>query len=716
MKLNIHQAIVFHFGGSVCLYLVLIFSLRGSQEPKANLVEFSKVIKIGLIAAAVTAFCYFPYTYNPYGMFPEEMITLRKLVENPSIQINNLSFMPNLCTAYLFVPFYLFMAMVSVFIGHDVVVAISVMWAFTALVSLLCLVQLSFLITESRWPAFVIIIMSFIHSIFYQHWRSDIIVSFLPTADRYAFAAMCLLPLALVHFMIHMRDEKTNVGMFVALIYLIVEIAFVHAKECLIMLGMICAFMMLAVCHGKAYSKQLKRCLVLVSVCVGVLVLYKLTNLSINPELKAFTAEMRLEAWTTLSQWVSQHGFVKAIYGGPVIGDSYIDGKNMLAIFFSPGLLFFYSAVLLMPAYILRAKSIYQLFLPLVLCLSALLTMWGTGKALIMMLVSSRYLFSLNFLFILCGLMVFAHAVYQAARPLKSPSTMSWKSYSYLFLVLASLLLVPSLRFMGLTANYTIFGRVQVDAIVFLSCCVLCFLKAKSLAAGRTTVKTFVWKQGLESIGSRAIISIILFSILGAAVVTNYKPPHYEGRTNPLLNLRSLRDYFEFEYSPSTFTGNTVFDLNRLAVAGYLNTSPAGVIGQYPLEVDPSTFQWIRSNIPVGSVWVSASTAKLLVYCNVYAPVYTYNGEFHGSLTLNDNFENRFRNELENGFWVKSILSHPPMLTSLIENYKVQYLLVEPNEYDDVKVLLHQWAGEKHFTYLKVVYDDRRHLVIRVSP
>ncbi len=678
----------------------------------------SQTLRVGLLCAtAVIIYCYFPYTYSPYGMYPEEIITLRRLVENPGIQINNLTFMPNVITTYVFVPFYLLMAMVSVFIGQDVVVGIWVMWAFTSLVSILCLIQLSFFITESRWPALIIIVMSTIHAIFYQHWRSDMIVSFMPTADRYAYASMCLVPLALVHFMVHMRDEKTNVGMFVALIYLIIEIAFVHAKECLIALGMICVFILLAICFRNEFFKQIKRCLTLVVICAGALILYKYTNLFFNPELKAFTYDMQWTAWETLKAYISQHGIAKTIYPGPDMGDSYASTKNMWSIYYSPGLFFFYSAVFLMPVYILRSRSIYQLFLPLVLCLCALLTISGGSRAFVMMIVSSRYLFSLNFIFILCGLMIFSDAVYQAARPLKSPSTMLRNDYYIIYFLLLSLLLQPVLRLTGLvTENVTIFGSVTFDAIFYLMCGAGSFLKALSLAKSQKEIsRPFIWTWEPESIGKKAALFIITVSMLGACVITNDKPPLGRNETAPLPNLRSTQDFIKFEYSPSTFTGHTVTDLNRLAVAGYLNTSNNGVKGENPLEVDPSTFEWIRTNAPTGSVWVASSTSKLLVYSNVYSPVYTYNGEFLGSYSMNTNFLNRFKSKLKNGFWIETILSNSDMLESLIQDYGVEYLLVEPREYDEVKQFLHQVFVEQHTVHLEVIYDERRHIVIRCT-
>ncbi|MHC1791931.1 hypothetical protein [Solidesulfovibrio sp.] len=69
--------------------------------------------------------------------------------------------------------------------------------------------------------------------------RPDFFVVFIPTPDRYALSAAVLVPLTVFCFLIHLEHKHINIPTFLGLIYIIVEMTFIQARETIFVLAII---------------------------------------------------------------------------------------------------------------------------------------------------------------------------------------------------------------------------------------------------------------------------------------------------------------------------------------------------------------------------------------------------------------------------------------------------------------------------------------------
>jgi hypothetical protein len=266
------------------------------------------------------------------------------------------------------VPFYLFIAMGAQFSGVDVIQAVPGLWAFTAGVSLLCMVAISRLMS-GHWAAVAAIVaMTTFHALFLSQPMSNLVTVFAPFPDRYALAAGVLIPLALFHFLIHMGEKKINVPAFVGLVYLITEITFIHARETLFFIGivLVCASIMLF--DLKRNRQDLVRIFWLLCIVGVILLVYRQMNLAMQPDLDGFIARLRKDMVGHLLHGWEQYG-IGSTFGlpqfyGADIPDSfaYSDRFSLWSIF--EGLGFVPIVICLLPVYALSVERPAMLLAP----------------------------------------------------------------------------------------------------------------------------------------------------------------------------------------------------------------------------------------------------------------------------------------------------------------------------------------------------------------
>ncbi len=248
------------------------------------------VIIIGILIAVL---CVLILHRDPPYYYIEEIIVLRKLVGLSNIHFDQLGYLPGERTTYIFVPFYLFVSMVSTFLNADPLVGYIAVWPFTAMISIGCTIQILYFIAGDRRAAVLVLLLACCAATFWtvhpSVWRVDLI----PPPDRYAVAAGVLLPLALFHFFAHINDENFNVAMLIGLVYLIVENTFVHAKETLYVLAIFCVYIVVLLSERRIDWIKTKRALVVIALVVALVAGYAAINALTNPELSMHLATAR---------------------------------------------------------------------------------------------------------------------------------------------------------------------------------------------------------------------------------------------------------------------------------------------------------------------------------------------------------------------------------------------------------------------------------------
>lgn len=305
---------------------------------------------------------------TPAGLYVEELVILRKLFENSSISMTNIAFHADEYTTYFFVPFYQMLAMSAQFSGIDILDVQQGLWPFTAAVSLLCLAAITRQITR-RWAAVAAIVcMGIIHGLFLPQPMSNALTVFAPFPDRYAFAAGVLVPLAMFHFLIHMAERKINIPAFIGLVYLIVEMTFIHARETLFFVGMMVVTGFVMLLNYRERKHDLVRVLWLLGVVGLVLLAYRQINLALQPDLGRFLSHLREDMVAQLQRGLDAHG-VLTLLGVPQLHldqyDTFPYQHHFPYWWFTPGLAFVPAALCLLPLYVMVVDRFALLVLPL---------------------------------------------------------------------------------------------------------------------------------------------------------------------------------------------------------------------------------------------------------------------------------------------------------------------------------------------------------------
>jgi hypothetical protein len=133
-------------------------------------------------------------------------------------------------------------------------------------------------------------------------------VDLLPYPDRYSVAVGVLLPLAMFHFFMHVRDRQFNPAMFVGLIYLLVENTFIHAKETLYVVGLLTIYLGMLWLRPVWDRAQFLRTLSVLGMVVLIVAIYAVWNAAANPDLFAHLAERRAAAGRDFLAAAEQRG------------------------------------------------------------------------------------------------------------------------------------------------------------------------------------------------------------------------------------------------------------------------------------------------------------------------------------------------------------------------------------------------------------------------
>jgi len=724
LELNISQTIKLN-----CL-LILVLSIglwfiRRKQQNRHNIETFAKIPYTGIVTFGGVLFLTFIlYRFLPSGFMVEELIVLRKIFESDAITMRGMAYMPAEATTYIFFPFYLLVAMISRAVSVDVVIGVSMMRGFTGAIYMLSLAQISYLVSKSKYPGIIIFFATLIHAIFFIHSRpdSDILTIFIPPADRIGFS-VCLMALALFHFIVHMQDKKTNIGMFIGLIYLIIEIAFVHANEAILIIICVFLFLFLLLLQRPLDIQKVKRCVAIIIICLLVLVCYKYINLFVNQNLHLYVAEMKELARDKLIQKMNTVGLLQAFSFSP----SPYPLENEIGMWAynaslyilpqlknTPGTRFIFPVLLLLPFISYFARNVYELFFPFLIIILMLIYMSDGIRLLMIMLIGSYHFFSafMNAISIALIIIIAVNInrfsnflMYYFSNPTL------YRRY-HLFVLLP----VPALicRLLFIENFQTLTGFFYGDLTVYIVSMLIVIFKCFRI---NSLDGVSIIKQPAQFHSNNIVLSLIIVFILSASIAETYM-------FTKSSKSRGIEEILSYEYHPASFTGDTISDLQRLAQQGILNLTN---IKQVKLDADPEAIRFIHNNLPVRQIWWSISSVSILVYLNQYAPFLAENGWLSRGWESNIAFiaDNYGINMKSDAIRIQSLSSFAlhdisriteqtirNSLFTVFEKYKIRYILAPEIEYASVIDALQE--NPEFAQRLRTIFDNGKSLIFEV--
>jgi hypothetical protein len=265
--------------------LAKIRSLFRPSENKRITIEI-------LLTFAGAAACFAVVAAKAYpGLYVEEIFVIRKIVELDPIQGGMLSLLPGEHTTYLLFPLPFLIGLISHYTGIEVLAVQRAMWPGVSVISLLVLAKTCVMLCQRRRAGLLVWGMAMASALTVPAQMSAVVTLFHPTVDRYGLVIGLLVPLVFFHFLIFVKERRTHVGLFVGLVYLVMELTFVHAKEALYVLSFIAVY---GACAAILKDRAgLARSLIVAAICSGSLFVYLLINQWVSPWLLDFMFHTR---------------------------------------------------------------------------------------------------------------------------------------------------------------------------------------------------------------------------------------------------------------------------------------------------------------------------------------------------------------------------------------------------------------------------------------
>ncbi len=573
---------------------------------------------------------------TPAGLYVEELIILRKLLENSSISMTNIAFHADEYTTYFFVPFYQMLAMSAQFAAVDILDVQQGLWPFTAAESLLCLAAITYQITR-RWAAVAaLVLMGVVHGLFLPQPMSNALTVFAPFPDRYAFAAGVLIPLAFFHFLIHMAEQRVNLPAFIGLVYLIIEMTFIHARETLFFVGIVVVTGLVMVLNYRERKHDLVRVAWLLGVVGLVLLAYRQINLALQPDLGRFLAHLRQDMLMQLQRGLEAHGLLTLV-GIPQLHldqyDTFPYQHHFPYWWFTPGLAYIPAVLWLLPAYVMVVERLALLVLPFAVAAFGLFSLFQGLHLMAGLIVGVPFIFDVfSVLFILLTV-VFADIIAIVSAFLASPGGGSLRKNGWWGLVvIAAVVMIESTVNLINPAGFAAGGAIP-EIILYGTVLVCLLVRARQLKRTGADEKlhneeSFVSTRYLLVPGRKTLAALILA-----------KSHVQVGVTVCIVSGVMLQAAYSGAWPTREIKvsegGRTAAD-SQSAIANRYNQYDRQhlfhVAPDLSWRLPPSITAYIRREIPELQTWFGGHTLPVLIVSNQYAPILSVAG------TLNPGF------------------------------------------------------------------------------
>ena len=625
------------------------------------------------LAAGVAALVCAAYMNGAPPVNPEEVVSLRKLADNPVVRYDNLSFRDGDPSTYLFVPFQILIAGASLVSQLDVVLTYSLFWAVTTLLSIGVTTRLAFVIFGRRDVAALVCFTALLIGFFDPRsviYDAGILT---PYPNRYGFGSGVLLPLGLLLFWSILRDPGVPIWRWALLMYLVIETTFVHARETLLGMGAMLAVFVVLAARPARHGASLARIAAGIGLMIVTLVAYKYGNLSLAPQLGAYVTGLSEASNAAADMLIREEGSWGAMLTeAPGTLRAAVDGTTIQAqiagyrsLFVEtwregyPGRLYLPVALLTLPLYALWARSLAQLSLVTLLASLSLVVASGWLQLRIAAIVGSPEIFvAYNIIFIV-ALYIFADEVAAIGRLVARAGLGTRRT-----------LIVGSLLALVLYASFAFNGPLDEWRYDFAN------------GWTRTATWTLIGATWAAVIFRLARRDLPLFP----EAVDRPTPP-LGWITACALTVAILmpairqsdawrRSPFRPEYAAGGFSGDLVADYDRLVSSRKLEPAV------YPADI----VRFLRERVPPNQTILSRDTLALLLTAPHFAAIVSIAGGVPPSFIANADYLRTFA-VADGGFDLRTHLAgeeRRALFLRMLRELKVDIVVAHPEEAPDM--------------------------------
>lgn len=683
-------------------YAVLVRGLRRGA-PWASFLRRRAIVHTSpaaLAAGALLALAWggtLYYTYNNAicGAPIEELVVLRKLADSAHVRYDAISFVKGEPSTYLFVPFQVLIVGVSAVSRLDVAIVYPAFHAVTTLLGVAALLLLAREIHDDTVAVFVLAALLMIGlATDFPGLLIDLgLVA--PCPNRFGFAGGVLMPLALLMFFTTIK-RSAHAGLhWFLLVYLVVEMTFVHARETLFVLatmGLTAAVLLL---RPKATVAVLRRVVIAIAATVVVLMAYKYANLALSPGLDRYVGLLTRGSRAALAKLVDRRGLVGALTDpGPEYIDIVFPEVDLHVPHTVPSYdtnlreswnrLYFPSRVALplmmlaLPWFSWMARSRVELALAGLFSAAALVLLSGLSKLVVSSVVGNPEVLICYSLLYLIGFILFARmiALFVAALARRG-GNIAWAGMALLACLLVAIH-VDSVR----SAVFAAWRPGLALALHGITLAVVVYRATRDLP-------TFPPPPlASASAGRLAAVAVACFALM------------------PLARRRPWERWtLDVTYAPSRFSGALVRDLPLLVESNRIQ-------GGLP----PPLIAFLRQAVPPQQVVLGRNTVAVVASTSHFAALLTTANDLEVAPSYICNWPYLLKHQIRPG----PFQLHPYLglddgldrLKSLLSDLDVDLVIVGPDESADVAAA---WRSQpKLQEILERVYGQEGYAVYRV--
>lgn len=709
-NVSLADVLVYYLPAQLILSGCLIHAVgrRGPWLPRPSRRGAGIVVAIGLAAVAYATYQHgYPLTNN------EELIALQKLATNPSVRFDNLAVLPGQPTTYFFVPYQVLIAGVSILAGFEPSFTQSLFWPFSTAVAVLATVKLAEIVTEDRLAVVAVAAVILIVGLFEPRSFVEHAGVFTPYPNRYGIASGMLLPLVLWLFWDQISRRSIDyLGAF-SLIYVTMEMTFVHAGETLIALA---CFLITGLVMGLSPApmrREMKTTLGVVATMIVLLLSYKVFSIAASVQLDIYLESMKAALRDALAARFADGNFLRALFG-PATDTIHIAigaGDRTMAVGVPTyeeivvrswssggyaGRIFVPFAMLFLPVYAWVARSRLQLACTACLTLIVLAMKIPALVLLLSYLIGNPEVFLLYNIVFLLSLVIFTHGLSLVGEWLVF---LTDRCGAGRFIILSTVLLFMvvgavwfstfELRRFHLAVNLLASHWTPVAGFL---------LHLVTLAILVYRARTPAPESFPPAIPGEARRPVPVGFAVGAMLVA-FAIPVFVGTK------AWKQSPFSVPYPPGSFAGDFDADYDRLVASGKL-------LSRLPKDV----IAFLRTGVRANRIVIGGETNTVLMTTNHFAPVDTAIGQPVAPINVaNWMFLERFA-EKDFVFDLRRLVSASgpnEKLLRILEYYRCDLLLVLPKEHDHFK---NAWSSntvlQKTFT---PVFDSGGHAVYAIS-
>ena len=693
------------------IYGCILFYWKSSGVPLFTTFITVDRRTLGFIILGTVSIFYCLSVKVPAGLYVEELIVLRKLFENSQISPTNIAFWKGEYTTYFFVPFYLFLAMSAQFSGIDVLEIAEGMWPFTASISLLCLAAIVRHLAGQWLTVGVLVVMGLVHSLFLNQPMSSELTVFAPFPDRYALASGVLIPLVLVHFLIHMDHSRINIPAFVGLVYLIVEMTFIHARETLFFIGIVLIYSFIKAFDFKRNKRDLVRIFSLLCIVAAILFIYRYVNLGLQPSLDGYVSRMRDDMWMHFWRGLNSHGWL-SLFGIPQFHTSQYWDSYQYATYFShgrsfPGYGFVPLVICFLPLYVLAVERPSLLLAPAAIAALGLFSLFQGLHLLVGIAVGAPFIFEIFSVLFLLAAIVFADMTRMlgAIALLPPENKFSWirkNLFRIVFVVLFFEFMV------NIQPGYAT-GSLPLEILFYIVTLGCVAVRARMLRHTEQTEKSAqVPLSKGPSGGMKDLWSVFNMPGRVALVAGILAPKKKHAFLAFSIGIFMTGISFAFQQSDSQESekiryasrvekamdlGEIYNNLNRLHLFYHSR--------YHDWRLPASVIAYIRNEIPPLQTWFGGHTLPVLVVSNQYAPLLSFSGKisigFSANIFFLDHlygegaaarrFEKEIHPQSDFTYYLSSGVDSDKLF-QLLQGYNVEWILTRPEEKETIEYLI----------------------------